>query len=463
MSASALGPVGATSSYTLSIASAYHCRQRAAPGISTFRLSEMGFPMSSVSRSASSSVCARMASAKRSRIFLRFAGAVCDQTPLRNAARAAATARLMSSSSPAATRARSLPVPGLMVSKVAPEAASRRSETSGLPSSTSSSIPKKAWGVALRSSVKNSASDIGTPSSTFLSELTEGLTRFCSMREMSPLVTPARRASSRCETPKVVRTLRSRAPTSMVMVFRILDKSREIVPPVAPFVHFIYHSQFQGQKPLLPPKPHRAAHVQRHRPHEPIRTRSVLDALHRQPSVQGEAATAREGERHALLDARGAADPRCGGGTVVRERRSRPAGDRPGGREPARDHGVRAALPDGTPGRVRAGQRAREDLAGALEARVLHQLRLRIGRYGAEDRPRLAPRSRGSLAHPPDRARARLSRRGLRRHLGRRHGLEPQGLVGIAPPGRRSPAAHARSGKERLLARRSGTRRRAGG
>src|SRR2546429_635875 len=233
-----------------------------------------------------------------------------------------------------------------------------RSETSGLPSSTSSSIPKKAWGVALRSSVKNSASDIGTPSSTFLSELTEGLTRFCSMREMSPLVTPARRASSRCETPKVVRTLRSRAPTSMVMVFRILDKSREIVPPVAPFVHFIYHSQFQGQKPLLPPKPHRAAHVQRHRPHEPIRARSVLDALHRQPSVQGKAATAREGERHALLDARGASDPRCGGGTVVRERRSRPAGDRPGDPLPHTHDPARNAFSRGVP--AHGAERANE-------------------------------------------------------------------------------------------------------
>ncbi len=32
--------------------------------------------------------------------------------------------------------------------------------------------------------------DSGTPSSTFLSEPTEGLTRFCSIREMRPLVTP---------------------------------------------------------------------------------------------------------------------------------------------------------------------------------------------------------------------------------------------------------------------------------
>ncbi len=38
--------------------------------------------------------------------------------------------------------------------------------------------------------MKNSAIDSGTPSSTFLSEPTEGLTRFCSISEMSPLVTP---------------------------------------------------------------------------------------------------------------------------------------------------------------------------------------------------------------------------------------------------------------------------------
>src|SRR2546429_21423 len=239
-----------------------------------------------------------------------------------------------------------------------------RSETSGLPSSTSSSIPKKAWGVALRSSVKNSASDIGTPSSTFLSEVTEGLTRFCSMREMSPLVTPARRASSRCETPKVVRTLRSRAPTSMVTVFRILDKSREIVPPVAPFVHFIYHPQsFQAKSPSSHP------------------------SLTEQPMSNATAPMSRS----------------------------------------------------------------------ELEAFWMP--------FTANRQFKAKPRllAKGSLARPPDRARARLSRRGLRRHLGGRHGAEPQGLVGIAPPGRRSPAAHARSGEERLLARRSGARRGAGG
>jgi len=41
--------------------------------------------------------------------------------------------------------------------------------------------------------------DIGRPCSTFLRLLTEGLTRFCSIREMVPLVTPARLANSRCD------------------------------------------------------------------------------------------------------------------------------------------------------------------------------------------------------------------------------------------------------------------------
>src|SRR5439155_17857036 len=263
-------------------------------------------------------------------------------------------------------------------------AATSRRETCGLPSSTRSSALKKARGVALRSRVKNSASDIGTPSSTFFSELTEGLTRFCSMRDMSPLVTPARRASSRCERPKVVRIPRRRAPTSTLMVFRILDKKGENIAPVAGLVHFIYH--------LAPNPLYRARHVERQRPVEPIGTRSVLVALHRQPPVQGETPAARESERYALLDPRGTTDPRCGRGAVVRQRRARPPGDHSGGREPARDPGLRAALPDGSSGGVRAGERAGENRARAARSRVFHQLRIGIGRHGAEDRPRLADR-----------------------------------------------------------------------
>src|SRR4029077_779755 len=47
--------------------------------------------------------------------------------------------------------------------------------------------------------------------------------------------------------------LRRRAPTSMVMVFRILDKSGGIVPPVATFVHFLYHPPHPDRERRLPP------------------------------------------------------------------------------------------------------------------------------------------------------------------------------------------------------------------
>ena len=73
---------------------------------------------------------------------------------------------------------------------------------------------------------------------------------------------------------------------------------------------------------------------------------------------------------------------------------------------------------------------------------LLHQFRLGIGRDRAEDRARLSPREGRGLAHPPDRPRARLSRRQFRRHLGRRHRHQPQD-VRHAADRRRPPAAHA--------------------
>jgi beta-alanine--pyruvate transaminase len=54
-------------------------------------------------------------------------------------------------------------------------------------------------------------------------------------------------------------------------------------------------------------------------------------------------------------------------------------------------------------------------------------------------------------ALPPDRPRARLSRRQLRRHLGRRHRQQPQD-VRHAADRRRPPAAHPRPRAQRLLA-----------
>ncbi len=124
INASVSDPVGATSSYTLSIASAYQRMQFALPGISTLKLSRMGLPISSVSSSASSSPCLSMRSANFCRIFFRRAGARPDQLPLRKAARDEATARFTSSVSQAATRASTAPVDGLMQSNVCPETAS---------------------------------------------------------------------------------------------------------------------------------------------------------------------------------------------------------------------------------------------------------------------------------------------------------------------------------------------------
>jgi hypothetical protein len=55
---------------------------------------------------------------------------------------------------------------------------------------------------------------MGIPPSTFLSELIEGLTLFFSIIEMVLLVTPARLASSRWESPLSLRMDCSRSPTS---------------------------------------------------------------------------------------------------------------------------------------------------------------------------------------------------------------------------------------------------------
>ena len=85
---------------------------------------------------------------------------------------------------------------------------------------------------------------------------------------------------------------------------------------------------------------------------------------------------------------------------------------------------------------------ARVTAHGAAGARpcLLHQLRLRIRRDGAEDRARLSAREGGGRPHPADRPRARLSRRQFRRRLGRRHGRQ-QKTVRHAARRRRSSSA----------------------
>ena len=136
----------------------------------------------------------------------------------------------------------------------------------------------------------------------------------------------------------------------------------------------------------------------------------------------------------------GRPDPRRRGGAVVRECRPRPAGNHRG-RQPAdrrrwitrRRSRWAIRWPSSWP--LRSSRLAPPGLDHVFFTNSGSE----VGRYGAQDRDRLAPRPRRGCAHAPDRARARLPRRRLRRHLGRRHGQQPQ-VLRPAAAGRRSPA-----------------------
>src|ERR1700682_1501974 len=82
---------------------------------------------------------------------------------------------------------------------------------------------------------------MGMPSSTFFKELTEGLTRFCSINEIKPLVTPARFASSRCDSPYICRTAFKWVPTSRLIMSIIIDSWRYIYAKIELSVDFPYH------------------------------------------------------------------------------------------------------------------------------------------------------------------------------------------------------------------------------
>ncbi len=120
---------------------------------------------------------------------------------------------------------------------------------------------------------------------------------------------------------------------------------------------------------------------------------------------------------------------------------------------PARDDGIRPNLPNGSPDRVRTRESTSEDCAAGNGSRVLHELGLRVRRHVAEDCHRLPSRSRRGPAHTLHRPRKGLSRRGLWRHVGRRHGQQPQNIWLLHASRRGSPAAYARYRTQRLLAR----------
>src|SRR5438552_7030255 len=210
-----------------------------------------------------------------------------------------------------------------------------RSSTLALPMSASSSRGKNTCGLTPTSSVKKSASAIGIPSSTFFSELTEGLTRFCSIKEMSPLVTPARFANSRCDRPYICRMDFKWAPTSRLIVFSIIDKLTQIAPDIELNVDFPYHLHAS-------PVTRKDSHERSALPCSPARaTGCFLDAVHGEPPVQVQSAAPVPRLGHALLDGR---RPRNSGWrrrSLVRECRPRAARNQRGGGPAADGNGLR--------------------------------------------------------------------------------------------------------------------------
>ena len=95
-------------------------------------------------------------------------------------------------------------------------------------------------------------------------------------------------------------------------------------------------------------------------------------------------------------------------------------------------------------------ERLAEIAPNGARSHLLHQFGLGIGRYRAEDRAGLSSRRRPTDPHAADRPRARLSRRRLRRHVGRRHGQQPP-RVRDPSSGRRSYPPHPRSRPQRFL------------
>ena len=145
---------------------------------------------------------------------------------------------------------------------------------------------------------------------------------------------------------------------------------------------------------------------------------------------------------HALHDAGRAPDHRRHRGPVVLSTPATPARgssrrSAAGGRARLRAQPSSGATPRRSSWR-RAWPRL---LPGDLDHAFFTNSGSEVGRHRAQDRAGLPARDRPGHAHPPDRPRARLPRRRLRRHLGRRHGQEPD-VLRLPADRRRPPAAH---------------------
>ena len=190
--------------------------------------------------------------------------------------------------------------------------------------------------------------------------------------------------------------------------------------------------------------------------HEPPRlpARFVLDAVHRQPPVQGARRACSCPRRTCISPPTTAAKVLDGtsglwcvnaghGRTKIVEAIQKQAG--------VLDYAP--PFSDGASAAVQGGGAPQDPDARRSRLHVLHQLGLGIGRHRAEDRAGLPSRARRRQPPLADRARARLSRRGqFRRHVGRRH---------ARPTARRSAACCPRSIISRTRTTSSKTRSRA--
>ena len=177
----------------------------------------------------------------------------------------------------------------------------------------------------------------------------------------------------------------------------------------------------------------------RHARRSSQRSRGLLAAVHAQSRVQEAPAADLAIEGHALLHAGRPRDHRRHRRALVLQRRPQSPADRRGHSAAGRRTRFLADLPVCASAGVLAGRAPDGDGAGRYRPRVLHQFRLGGLRHRAEDRDRLSQCARAGLAPASDRPRARLSRRRLWRHFGRRHGQQPQ-ILRLAAD-RRRPSA----------------------